>query len=72
MVHDLQFFHKDILNRFHILERQRGITHQSVGNLSTKARMFSSVCSFRLREAASTESAIIRTAVSFENGFGPG
>ena len=34
MVHDLQFFHKDILNRFHILERQRGITHQSVGNLS--------------------------------------
>ena len=24
MVHDLQFFHKDILNRFHILERQRG------------------------------------------------
>ena len=34
MVHDLQFFHKDILDRFHILERQRGITHQSVGNLS--------------------------------------
>ena len=34
--------------------------------------MPSSVCSFKLREAASTESAIITIAVSFEKGFGPG
>lgn len=40
--------------------------------LFTKALILSSVCSFKLREAASTESAIISTAVSFEKGFGPG
>ena len=40
--------------------------------LSTSVLMLSSVYSGRLREAASTESAIIRTACSLVNGFGPG
>ena len=40
--------------------------------LSTKVPILSSVYSGRLREAASTESAIIRMACSLVNGLGPG
>ena len=40
--------------------------------LLTSAPIVSSVYSLRLREAASTESAIIRIAVSRVKGFGPG
>ena len=38
----------------------------------TSILMFSSVYSFRLLDAASTESAIMRMACSRVNGFGPG
>ena len=40
--------------------------------LLTNLAIDSSVYSFRLRDAASTESAIIKIAVSFVKGLGPG
>ena len=47
------------------------VTCESISD-STRFRMLSSLYSGKLLEAASTASAIIMMAVSFEKGLGPG
>lgn len=77
MIHRFQLFFKQRFNCCYILERNRAFfeipfRYLCVNNLIYSVLMLSSVYSGRLREAASTESAIIRTACSLVNGFGPG
>ena len=75
MVYSLQLLLEYVLHGGNILEGDGAFleiaTCESI-ILSTRLLMLSSVYSGRLREAASTESAIIRIACSLVNGLGPG
>ena len=77
MVHDLQFSTKTFLTVSTSLNVSGALRISPSAIcpsmiLSTKGTNVFFRVFFQATEAASTESAIIRTAVSFENGFGPG
>ena len=77
MVYSLQLLLEYVLHGGNILEGdgaflEIAFCHLRSIILSTRLLMLSSVYSGRLREAASTESAIIRMACSLLKGLGPG
>ena len=77
MVHSFQLFFKDTFYCSNIFKCYRtflevSFLYLAVYDLVDKSGNTSSVYSFKLLEAASTESAIIRIACSLVNGLGPG
>mgnify|MGYP007055819363 CR=1 FL=1 len=74
MINSFQLFFENRFYDGNILECDRTLFEVAFESIifSTRLLMLSSVYSGRLREAASTASAIIRIAVSRVNGFGPG
>ena len=70
MIHRFQLFFKQRFNCCYILERNRAFFEIPFRYLCVNNLIYQ--CADLLREAASTESAIIRTACSLVNGFGPG
>ena len=74
MIHRFQLFFKQRFNCCYILKRNRAFFEIPFRYLCVNNLIYQCADAFFrvLRQAASTESAIIRTACSLVNGFGPG